>query len=544
MKPVTRVLTVVMDGVGIREQTFGNAVSLAHTPYLDFLAQMPLCSRLKAHGLSVGLPSDKDMGNSEVGHNTLGAGRIFQQGAKLVHQAIDSKEMFKSAVWQNLVKGGQSSTLHFIGLLSDGNVHSHEKHLHAMMKQACQDGAKKIRLHILLDGRDVEPESAEVYVNRLEGVIAQIETSECDIKIASGGGRMKLTMDRYEADWSMVELGWQTHVLGEGRQFKDASSALRAYRDEGYTDDQFLPPFVIGDSMGRAVGEVHDGDSVLFFNFRGDRSIQISTAFTQEEFDKFPRKRHPKVFYAGMMQYDGDLAIPAHYLVSPPLINQTLGEHICELGLRQWACSETQKYGHVTYFWNGNRSGHFDQKLEEYFEIESDAGQFELRPWMKAAEITDETIKRIEGNTFDFGRINFPNGDMVGHTGDLTASVNAVSAVDLCIGRLLASCKKHGVVLLVTADHGNCEEMFDDKASVEAYPNWQQCGEGKAPKAKTSHSLSEVPFYIFDPCAKTRGFGFSHCEPKGGLASLANTVLDLMNLDQKSLYMPSLLVRA
>ena len=415
------VLTIVMDGVGIAPQnSLGNAVALANTPTLDRIMKDYPMVALKAHGTAVGLPSDDDMGNSEVGHNALGAGQIFAQGAKLVSNSIESGKMFASETWKTLIGNvkANASTLHFLGLFSDGNVHSHIDHLKAMVAQAKNEGVSTVRVHILLDGRDVGETSGMSYITPFEEFLASLVDASFDAKIASGGGRMKITMDRYEANWAMVDAGWKTHVLGEGRQFASAAEAYETLRAETGAIDQDLDPFVIAEN-GKPVGTVEDGDSVIFFNFRGDRSIEISKAFDapEGEFTPFDRVRVPKVCYAGMLEYDGDLHIPKQYLVSPPEITNTMSEYLVSAGVPMLAISETQKYGHVTYFWNGNKSGKFDEELETYIEIPSDVVPFEQRPWMKCAEITDKLIEAIESGKYRYLRVNFPNGDMVGHTG-------------------------------------------------------------------------------------------------------------------------------
>ncbi|MBO5768260.1 MAG: 2,3-bisphosphoglycerate-independent phosphoglycerate mutase, partial [Clostridia bacterium] len=448
------IVTIVMDGIGISGREEGDAIKAADTPTLDMLAAKYPCFCLKAHGTAVGLPSDDDMGNSEVGHNALGAGQVFAQGAKLVSEAIESGRMFESASWKEIVANAKDSTLHFLGLFSDGNVHSHIDHLKAMIVRAKEEGLKKVRIHILLDGRDVGETSALEYVLPFEDFLSSLRDANFDVCIASGGGRMVITMDRYEANWAMVEKGWQTHVLGEGRQFASAEEAINTLRAETGAIDQDLAPFVIARD-GKPVGTVEDGDSVVFFNFRGDRSIEISKTFEAgADFDKFDRVRAPKVVFAGMLEYDGDAHIPSKYLVSPPEISNTLGEFLVNKGIRQLAISETQKYGHVTYFWNGNRSGKFSEELEEYIEIPSDVVPFEQRPWMKCAEITDVLIEKIKSGSFDSLRVNFPNGDMVGHTGSMEATIVSMEALDLCIGRILETAEKLGTMVHFTADHG------------------------------------------------------------------------------------------
>ena len=316
--------------------------------------------------------------------------------------------MFNSNAWKEIASVKDTGkTLHFIGLFSDGNVHSHIEHLKAMLAQAKVEGIKNVRVHILIDGRDVGETSALEYINPFEEYLSSLNGDGFDAKIASGGGRMNITMDRYEADWSMVERGWKTHVLGEGRQFASAKEAVETYRSELGCIDQDLPPFVIAEN-GAPVGTIEDGDSVVFYNFRGDRAIEISKAFDDKDFDKFDRVRVPAVTYAGMLEYDGDLHIPSRYLVSPPEIKGTMGEYLANTGVTQYALSETQKFGHVTYFWNGNKSGKFDENTETYEEIKSDVIPFEQRPWMKCAEITDRLIEVAEEGKYRFMRVNFP----------------------------------------------------------------------------------------------------------------------------------------
>ncbi|MFP6597851.1 MAG: 2,3-bisphosphoglycerate-independent phosphoglycerate mutase, partial [Candidatus Hydrogenedentota bacterium] len=301
------VVCVVMDGVGLGNCDEADGVHLAYTPVLDkLMAEEPLYCQLKAHGMAVGMPTDGDMGNSEVGHNTLGAGRVFPQGAKRVNEAIRSGALFEGAAWKKAVERGRDGgTLHFIGLLSDGNVHSHIDQLVAMLDKAAEDGVERVRIHVLLDGRDVKERSALNYLGILEEKLGAIKAGGKDFRVASGGGRMLVTMDRYNADWAMVEKGWRTHVLGEGRQFASAAEAVQTYYDEdSKVTDQYLESFVIAED-GAGIGTIEDGDAVLMINFRGDRAIEISMAFELEKLERFNRVRRPDVFYAGMMQYDG-----------------------------------------------------------------------------------------------------------------------------------------------------------------------------------------------------------------------------------------------
>ena len=535
---VRPVLTIVMDGVGLAPAGEANAVSLARTPNLDrLLANYPVIS-LRAHGTAVGLPSDDDMGNSEVGHNALGSGQVFAQGAKLVSGSIESGKMFVSETWQTLVNGVQQndSTLHFIGLFSDGNVHSHIDHLKAMLTHAKEEGVKKIRIHILLDGRDVGETSAFEYIDPFEDFLASLRDENCDVKIASGGGRMKITMDRYEANWAMVEAGWKTHVLGEGRLFASAHEAVETYRAETGAIDQDLDPFVIGEN-GQPVGTIEDGDSVIFYNFRGDRAIEISKTFEAgADFDKFDRVRVPCVLYAGMLEYDGDLHIPSRYLVSPPEITNTMGEYLADTGINQYAISETQKYGHVTYFWNGNRSGKFSDELETYVEIPSDIVPFEQRPWMKCAEITDKLIEALESGKYDCLRVNFPNGDMVGHTGSLEATICSMEALDLQLGRILNVVDKVGAVALITADHGNADEM----AEVDKKTGAPKRNKDGSLKAKTSHTLNRVPCILYDNVSKD-AYTVKEDDGHFGLSSVAGTVVNLLGYEKPEMWDDSLI---
>ncbi len=510
------VVTIVMDGVGMAKENAGNAVHLASTPTLDMLMEKYPMTVIKAHGSAVGLPSDDDMGNSEVGHNALGAGQVFAQGAKLVSNSIESGKIFASDTWKELTSYCKNGTLHFIGLFSDGNVHSHIDHLKAMIVKAKADGVKKVRIHVLIDGRDVGETSALDYVLPFEKFIAELRDDSFDIKIASGGGRMKITMDRYEANWKMVEDGWHTHVLGEGNMFSSAEEAIKSYRDTLKVIDQDLPPFVIAEN-GKPVGTIEDGDSVVFYNFRGDRAIEISVAMESgEDFDKFDRVRVPKVFYAGMLEYDGDLHIPSHFLVNPPEITNTMSEYLVNTGVSQFALSETQKYGHVTYFWNGNRSGKFSEELETYLEVPSDVVPFEQRPWMKCAEITDKLIEAIQSGKYKYIRCNFPNGDMVGHTGSLAATKISMEALDLQLARILPVIDAAKAVAIITADHGNADEMYElDKKT----------GEPKVGKAKTSHTLNPVPFIIYD-----NFYSDKYSMDKDGAYGLSNVAATTVNL--------------
>jgi 2,3-bisphosphoglycerate-independent phosphoglycerate mutase len=534
-----QILLIILDGVGYSDKgaNLGNAVSGANLPNLNYLWNNHSTLHIQAHGKAVGMPSDEDMGNSEVGHNVLGCGRVFDQGAKLVSNSIEAGEMFRGQTWKDLIANVNKnrSTLHFIGLLSDGNVHSHIDHLKAMIKVAKEENIKKVRLHILLDGRDVPEKSALDYIDPIENFISELRSGEFDIKIASGGGRMTITMDRYEADWSMVDRGWNVHTLGVGRQFTSAKEAVETFRSESPgVIDQYLPEFVIAEN-GTPVGKIVDNDSVVFFNFRGDRAIEISRAFTENNFDKFNRPYFPKVYFSGMMQYDGDLKIPKNYLVTPPAIDKTMGEYMAKNSITQYAISETQKYGHVTFFWNGNRSDYFDRNLETYVEIHSDIIPFDQAPKMKAKEITDTLIPAMESKKYKFMRVNYANGDMVGHTGNYQATIKGLEFLDECISQLKEVADKTNTVLLITADHGNADEMYqlDKKGKL-------LLDKENHPSPKTSHTLNPVNLVLYDPKNK---FKLNQNIDKPGLANIASTIFDLLGYEAPEDYHPTLLIR-
>ena len=516
---------LIMDGVGLGESVPSNAVHVANTPFMDHYQKSELYRTLKAHGPAVGMPSEDDMGNSEVGHNAIGAGRIVAQGARLVKEAVESGALFEGETWKQTVRHikDNQSTLHLMGLLSDGNVHAHISHLLALLSAAKKDGVFRVRLHLLTDGRDVAEKSALNYLTILN---KHIETlgDDMDIQVASGGGRMLVTMDRYNADWPMVERGWQLHVLGKGPQVDSAEAAIQAAYDELKVNDQYIPGFVVAKN-GEPVGPVKDGDAVLFFNFRGDRAIEMCKAFEETEFEYFDRERVPDVFFAGMTEYDGDANIPKHFLVSPPQIDKAIGHYMCASYLKTFAISETQKYGHVTYFWNGNMSGYIDKSLETYIEIPSDPRPFHEQPAMRAYEITEKTIDLLETGHYEFGRVNFPNGDMIGHTGDMDAAVKSVEVTDECVKKIVDCVNKLDGITIICADHGNADEMFSEKDGVRT--------------PKTAHTLNPVPFVIIDE-NRTIRYKLADVED-AGLSNIAATICNLMGYDAPEEYRESLI---
>lgn len=515
------IVLVVMDGVGKGDGGSGDAVAVAKTPTLDSLLATCPHTYIKAHGTAVGLPSDEDMGNSEVGHNALGCGQVYSQGAKLVGESIENGSLYESATWKNLVANALSGkAMHFLGLLSDGNVHSNIHHLIALLKKAKEQGVKKVYCHILLDGRDVPATSALEYVEMLENTLASLNEEGFDYAIASGGGRMQITMDRYEANWGMVEAGWKVHVQGIGRQFASAKEAIETYRAETGCIDQDLPAFVVARN-GEPVAKIANGDSVVLYNFRGDRAQEISLAFDRKEFDKFDRGDFTGVQFAGMLQYDGDLKIPENYLVQPPVIKNTLTEVMVANNVNEYAVSETQKYGHVTYFWNGNRSGKVCEELETYEEIPSDVIPFEQAPAMKSKEITEHLVAAMASGKYQFLRCNYPNGDMVGHTGVMEAVVTAMECVDAGVKAVLEAADKYGYTVLITADHGNADQMTETK-------------KGKT-SVRTAHSLNAVPFIIYD-----KDNDWTVKEGAFGLANVAPTVVKMMGFEAPSCWEESM----
>ncbi len=518
-------LLVIADGVGIAPPSPSNAVTEAVSPVLDELTSSELSTWLAAHGPAVGLPSEDDMGNSEVGHNALGAGRVFDQGAKLVNAALESGSLFDTNIWAEAVQHGRAGTLHLLGLHSDGGVHSQNEHLYRLLDRAARDGVRRARVHILHDGRDVAARSALDYIATTEQVLAEInENYGADFRIASGGGRMWITMDRYGADWGMVARGYHCHTHGVGRPFPTAAEAVATMYAESDVGDQNLGEFVIDDGDG-PIGTMSDGDAVILYNFRGDRAIEISQAYEQADFSQFDRGEHPDVWFAGMLQYDGDLAVPKRFLVDPPQIDRTVSEYLCAEGVPSFAISETQKFGHVTYFWNGNRSGYIDYELETYVEIPSDNVEFNTTPGMKLQEITDQAIELLRSGRYRFGRLNFPNGDMVGHTGDLKATIEAIEHLEACVARLVETIDELGGTLVFTADHGNADIMFTESDGVRV--------------PKTSHTLSPVAFAIHDPGYAGEYRVSDLSDP--GLGNVAATLLNLLGFEAPPDYESSLI---
>ncbi|EFJ26058.1 hypothetical protein SELMODRAFT_98756 [Selaginella moellendorffii] len=531
---------IVLDGWGEQIKDEYNAIHVAPTPCMDsFRETAPDRWRLvKAHGPAVGLPTEDDMGNSEVGHNALGAGRIFAQGAKLVDSAIATGKLFKGEGFNHIKEAFPTGTLHLIGLLSDGGVHSRYDQLQGLMKGAVENGCKRLRVHALTDGRDVLDGTSFKFLEMLENDLKELREKGCDAQVASVGGRMYVTMDRYDNDWNVVKRGWDAQVLGEApHKFTNALEGLKKLKEaDPKFNDQYCPAFVIVDEAGKPVGPIVDGDAVVTINFRADRMIMLAKALEWEKFDKFDRVRVPKIRYAGMLQYDGELKLPTKYLVDPPEIDRTSGEFLVKNGVRTFACSETVKFGHVTFFWNGNRSGYFDNKLEEYVEIPSDSGiTFNEQPKMKALEIGEKARDAILSKKFDQIRVNLPNGDMVGHTGDLKATIVACEAADKAVKLMVDAIEQVGGIFVITADHGNAEDM------AKRNPKTGEPIKDKDGNIQilTSHTCAPVPFIIGGP-GLAKEIKLRKDLPTAGLANVAATVMNLHGLVAPSDYEPSM----
>lgn len=525
---------IIMDGVGLGPENDDNAFYLAETQFLDDLQQKKhLYTELKAHGTAVGLPTDEEMGNSEVGHNAFGAGKIPIQRASLAKEAIlNDKSLFQMDKWKaftsTLVE--ENKSLHYIGLLSDGYVHSDFTHLLGLLDGSKNSGVKKVRVHVLLDGRDVPPQSALIYIDQLEKKLSEINASgDFDYQIASGGGRMRVTMDRYNSDWNVVRRGWEAHVCGIPEEFpsykglfSSASEAInQARKIEPEIIDQYLPSFVVVDENNVPVGKMEDGDGVVYFNFRGDRAIQISRAFDEEDFSEFEKKCNSNVRYYGLMLYDEKANIPNKYFIEPPIIKNPFTEYLCAEGVKQFAIAETHKFGHMTYFFNGNREGYINPDLETYVEIKSDPSEtIKDNPKMKALEVKEKVLEAIVSNKYEFIRVNFANGDMVGHTGVKSAAMIAAETVDECVREISEVVEGLNGITIITADHGNLEDMSDE--------------------LKTAHTCNPVMFNILDSGYSNEYVMKDNLEDPG-LGNVAATILNLLGYEKPPDYLPSLI---
>lgn len=487
---------IVLDGFGLTDRVDGNAVMAAKTPTVDWLNSHAPKSHLSASGGSVGL-MDGQMGDSNVGHLNIGAGRIVYQDVVRISKSIKDGDFFTNktllAAMEHAKKTG--GALHLMGLVSPGGVHSHTDHLYALLKMAKDQGLKKVFVHAFLDGRDVPPSSAAEYLSNLEEEIAKIGVG----KIASISGRY-YAMDR-DKRWERVVKAYQA-LCGIGRTATSSAVAISEAYALGETDE-FVLPTVIAEN-GEAVGPIRNGDSVLFFNFRADRAREISWAFVNEEFDGFDRGQKLDIFYATMTQYDANLGVP--FAFTPQDFKNTLGEYVASLGKTQLRIAETEKYAHVTFFFNGGVEE--PNPGEERILVPSPkVATYDLQPEMSAPEVTAQVVNAVNRGAFDLVVLNFANCDMVGHTGVFDAAVKAVEAVDISLAKVLEAIKNQGGTALITADHGNAEQMVDP-----------QTGE-----THTAHTTNLVPLWLFNAPA---GYSLK----AGILADLAPSLLDLMNI--------------
>jgi len=504
------VVLVVMDGVGLSKKKKGNALLAAHTEFLDNAVMTQKTMALQASGEAVGILAGQ-MGNSEVGHQALGAGQIIKQGIAKIEDDFETGKIFESAGWTGAIQNvkGNNSTLHFSGIFSDGGVHSDINHLMKMLSRAKEEGIKRVRIHLVLDGRDVPPQSADKYIKMLEDFLAGL--GESDYKIADGGGRMIYVADRYETDWNIVKRGWDAIVYGKAENyFESASEAIEKTREKDPSiQDQYFPPFVITEN-GEPVGTVKEGDSFIYYDFRADRAIEIAQAFTYEDFHGFDRgtegNRRLSVFFAGMTEYNSDTHVPQYRLVEPVKIKDSLHEFLGKNGVSQLAIAETAKFGHITYYFNGNSYEKYDN--EKQIEVESDTRPYNERPWMKAAETTDALLDEIEN--YKFIRINYAGGDMVGHIGEMESTITAIEAIDIQLSRIAKKVDELGGMMLITADHGNAEELLDENG-----------------EPKTAHSTNLVPCIFYDNTENAKKYDLNRIKD-AGLSNIAPTIANLL----------------
>jgi 2,3-bisphosphoglycerate-independent phosphoglycerate mutase len=501
LKPV---LLVVLDGWGLRDQTDGNAIAIAGTPNMDALVREFPSTRLETSGLSVGLP-DGQMGNSEVGHTNLGCGRIVYQDLVRINRAVEDGSFFQNDALLQACRRAKAhgGALHLLGLVSDGGVHSSLEHLSACLELARREGVARCFVHAFMDGRDTPPSSGAGYMRQLEERLA-----------ATGYGRVATVHGRYYAmdrdkRWDRVALAWAALVRGTGSRAGSGLAAVEASYAHGETDE-FIHPTVVVDADGKPVGPVRDGDSVIFFNFRSDRARELTRALGEPGFKEFERPVVPRLSaYVCMTQYDETFSYPVAF--PPQALEQIFPELVSKAGLKQLRCAETEKYAHVTFFFNGGRELVFPGEERLLVPSPRDVKTYDQKPEMSAREVTDKLVAALGTGAYGFALVNFANPDMVGHTGILEAAVKAVRVVDECVGRLAAVARQQGMAMMVTADHGNCEMMTDP---VTGQPH-------------TAHTLNPVPFILADP-----DFRGARLRPKGVLADVAPTALQVMGLPQ------------
>ncbi|WP_308197987.1 2,3-bisphosphoglycerate-independent phosphoglycerate mutase [Anaeromyxobacter oryzisoli] len=498
------VLLVILDGWGLRAERDANAIAIAGSPNVDALQREYPWTSLETSGLSVGLPEGQ-MGNSEVGHTNLGAGRIVYQDLVRINRAIEDGSFYENEALLLACRKAKAAggALHLMGLVSDGGVHSHLEHLYALVELARREGVARTYVHAFMDGRDTPPRSGVDYMAQLERRLRELGHG----KVATVCGRY-YAMDR-DKRWDRVAQAWAALVRGEGFKAQSGVQALEQSYAKG-EGDEFVKPTVVVGGDGKPVATVRDGDAILFFNFRADRAREITHAFTDLEFKDFDRGAAPRLSaYVCMSQYDEKFTFPVAF--GPQDLTEIFPELVSQAGLKQLRTAETEKYAHVTFFFNGGRELVFPGEDRILVPSPRDVKTYDHKPEMSAREVTDKLVQAIGTRQHGFILVNYANPDMVGHTGILDAAVKAVKVVDECVGRLWKAAQQAGMAMLVTADHGNCEMMTDP---VTGQPH-------------TAHTLNPVPFILADP--DLRG---AKLRPKGILADVAPTALQVMGLPQ------------
>lgn len=499
-----RALLVVLDGWGLRDERESNAILLAGTPEMDRLAQRYPNGRLHTSGLAVGLPEGQ-MGNSEVGHTNLGAGRVVFQDLVRINRAIEDGSIRNNEVLLQAMASARAGTnrLHLLGLVSDGGVHSHTKHAVELVKMARSRGVREVFVHAFTDGRDTPPSSAIRFVEELEEELRELSSNGFLARVASVSGRY-FAMDR-DKRWDRVQLAYNALVLGEGHRGSSGLDLVKAAYARNQTDEFIEPGVVVAAS--EPVGLLGDGDGVIFFNFRADRARELSEALTQRSFSGFQRRALPAFSaYVCMTEYDKNLELPVAFPPEQP--TEIFPDLLAARGLRQFRCAETEKYAHVTFFFNGGREDPVQGETRVLIPSPREVKTYDEKPEMSAHEVTDAVLRALPEN--DFLLVNFANPDMVGHTGVMPAALEAVRVVDGCIGRLARACEKEGVALIVTADHGNIEQMVDPLTG----------------EPHTAHTLNPVPFIVADPDRVGQKLR------EGVLADVAPTLCAVMGIGQ------------
>jgi 2,3-bisphosphoglycerate-independent phosphoglycerate mutase len=501
-------ILIVIDGFGCRNDREYNAIAQAETPRFASLFRDSPWTTIEASGLAVGLPEGQ-MGNSEVGHLNIGAGRVVDQDIVRISKSVKSGELAKNQAFADTVRNARA--VHFAGLLSDGGVHSLQEHLHGLIDAALELGAKDVFVHAILDGRDTPPKSAETYLGRL---LSHLD-GKPNAHLATVIGRY-FTMDR-DKRWERVQRGYDLMTLGVGTETKDPLETLRRFYEQNVTDE-FVEPISVLNAEGAHLGRVEDGDALIFFNFRADRMRQIVTAFKDADFDGFHRAVHPKARLATINRYHEKFDLPVLY---PPVeLRNNLGEVLSRAGLKQFRIAETEKYAHVTFFFNGGSDLQFEGE-ERLLVPSPKVATYDLKPEMSVFEVADRVVEAIDSKKYDVIIMNIANPDMVGHTGVMDAAVRAVHDTDVAIDRILKATEACDGVALITADHGNAELMFDEQTG----------------QPHTAHTLNPVPLILFDP--KKR---YGALRGGGVLSNVAPTVLAILGLEKPAEMSESLLV--